>query len=501
MAVPVTTYSKITKLSLLISGALMLGGCGSTDFLAQKHLAEKMGQEINELHQEGNSVYINQPPLSLLDVVPVKKNKTWIEKVHVSLHAENVPLSVVIGNLEDQTGLIFYYADGVDADTTLVTIKKTGSLSSIINSIEAVTPYQIEIDKNKKVTVRAFITKSFPMMRLPGSDSFTIGQAGGSISGSGDENASSGGLFEADQSQHSTRTGGGNDPLKEIAETVTTMAGKGSTVSINQALGMITVTTTPHKMDDINTYIDQINNYLGRMIRVDVKVIAFTSKKSNAYNLNLNLVKTATKGLLNFSTSGSALSGMSNFTTFKLQNQHGSMSGSDVFIEALREQGVVTVSTEPSLTMINGGMGEILSVHKEAYAKSVEVKNPSGKDSESAGVSSIEQGVVVAGFGMHTLAQVVSNDILLQLSGTVSELGKYGVVSFGGTTLKTPQIDENTFNQSLRITDGQTMILTGYNQNSANANNRDSFHNKYLGGNGGREEHTQTIVMITAHLL
>ncbi len=177
------------------------------------------------------------------------------------------------------------------------------------------------------------------------------------------------------------------------------------------------------------------------------------------------------------------------------------MAGTSLFVEALRQQGVVSVSTEPSLTALNNQVGEINSVHKEAYAASVGIGAVGDSNINNGVISSIEQKRIVTGFSMRSLVKVVNDEIMLQFSGTVSEQGDSKTFKYEGAELTSPQMDENSFNQSATLLDGQTLILTGYNQESAKASSDESFHNPYLGGNGGKDQYTQTMVLLTAHLI
>ncbi|HIF9337771.1 TPA: type II secretion system protein GspD [Photobacterium damselae] len=481
-----------------------LSGCGSTDYLKQQNQAKKIGAKITEQVKKDNAVYIDHPPVDLALTIPMDHKKTWTDNIPVRISGiKKTPLSVVLDNISQSTGIEFSYGDQIKRDMPIL-VNSNGSLSSALSVIEAKTGYDFDVSNRNVITVNAVITKTFPLMRFAGKGSFMIGNESGTDIGGDSDNSETGGVFSADADQYSNIKASDQDPMANIVATVRGIAGGNSTVTANTAIGSITVTGKPINVHRVEDYIKSINKEMGQQVRVDAKIIVFTAKDANSFNVNLDVLKQATDGLLQFTTtaSSSAVSGLENLSKFTLKNtKPGSEGlGSSLFIEALRKQGLVSVSTEPSLTVMNNQMGEIQSVHKEAYAKSIAV-NSISTTSDSGALASIEQGVVVAGFSMRSLVKVVNDQIMLKLSGVVSEMGDFGNVSYGGTTLKTPQIDENTFNQTVRLLDGETLVLTGYDQDSAKSGKHDAYHNQYLGGNGGRESHTQTMVLITAHLI
>ncbi|WP_318521146.1 hypothetical protein [Photobacterium leiognathi] len=501
-----TTNFKKTIITLAVGGLLAstLTGCGSTDYLKQQAKAKKIGSEITNQIKKDSQVYIDHPPVDLSLTLPMDHKNVWTDSIPVQFNTvKKTPLSAVLDNIAQSTGIEFAYGDKIKRDMPIL-VNVKGSLSNALSIIEAKTGYAFDVSNQNLVTVNAEITKTFPLMRFAGKGSFMIGNEAGTKL-SGDANSTeTGGMFSADQDQYANIKATDQDPMANIVKTVKGIAGNGSTVTSNESIGSITVTGKPINVHRVEDYINNINKLLGQQVRVDAKIIVFTAKDANSFNVNLDVLKKATDGLLQFTTtaSSSAVSGLDNLTKFSIVNTKPGSDGlgSNLFIEALRKQGVVSVSTEPSMTVMNNNMGIIQNVHKEAYAKSIGVSAISST-SDSGALASIEQGVVIAGFSMQSLVKVVNDQIMLQLSGTVSEMGDFGTVTYGGATLKTPQIDENRFNQSVRLLDGETLVLTGYDQDSAKSGHHDAYHNKYLGGNGGREMHTQTMVLITAHLI
>lgn len=499
------TNNKLIKsaltLALIAGSSTVLTGCGATDYLVQQNKAEVMGGMVDKARLAAKSNFIEQPPVNLAASLPVKFKPSWVDSFTVSINVKKAPLEVVMDQISESTGLTFVWGNKTKLDQQITLNKKGASLSEVFHAIEAKTGYEIDTSEREAISINAEITKSFPLMKFAGTNSFLIGKKTGSdlTGGSGGE---TGGMFSSDSDQFSNIEANKVDPTKDIVKTIKNIGGD-SLVTLNEATGSITVTGKPASVKRIGKYISQINKEMGQMVRVDAKIVVFTSRNANSFNVDLDLVKKATDGVLNFSSGGSsaAVSGLTNLAKFSATSTNGSMAGTSLFIEALRQQGVVSVSTEPSLTALNNQVGEINSVHKEAYAASVGVGAIGDSNVSDGVISSIEQKVIVTGFSMRSLVKVVEDEIMLQFSGTVSEQGQFKTFKYQGAELTSPQMDENSFNQSASLLDGQTLILTGYNQESAKASSDESFHNPYLGGNGGKDQYTQTMVLLTAHLI
>ncbi|WP_318441634.1 type II secretion system protein GspD [Photobacterium leiognathi] len=497
------TNNKFLKsaLSLALVGATSIAvtGCGSTDYLVQQNKAEKIGNMVEKAREAANSNYIDHPPVDLTASLPVKFKPSWVDAFTVSINVKKAPLEVVMDQISESTGLTFVWGGKAKLDLPITLNKKGASLSEVFHAIEAKTGYQIDTSEREAIGINAEITKSFPLMKFAGANSFLIGKKSGGDMGGGDD---VGGMFSSDSDQFSNIEANKIDAAKDIVKTIKNIGGD-AFVSLNEATGSVTVTGKPANVKRIGNYIAEINKQMGQMVRVDAKIVVFTSRNANSFNVDLDLVKKATDGVLNFSSGGSssAVSGLTNLAKFSAVSTNGSMAGTSLFIEALRQQGVVSVSTEPSLTALNNQVGEINSVHKEAYAASVGIGSIGDSNISNGAISSVEQKVIVTGFSMRSLVKVVNDEIMLQFSGTVSEQGDSKTFKYEGAELVSPQMDENSFNQSATLLDGQTLILTGYNQESAKAASDESFHNPYLGGNGGKDQYTQTMVLLTAHLI
>ena len=126
-------------------------------------------------------------------------------------------------------------------------------------------------------------------MKFAGSNSFLIGKKSGADL-TGDSGGETGGMFSSDSDQFSNIQANNVDPTKDIVKTIKNIGGD-SLVTLNEATGSITVTGKPASVKRIGKYISQINKQMGQMVRVDAKIVVFTSRNANSFNVDLDLVK------------------------------------------------------------------------------------------------------------------------------------------------------------------------------------------------------------------
>nr|WP_238925466.1 hypothetical protein [Vibrio sp. S11_S32] len=481
---------------------VMLSGCGSTAFLEQKDKANQNGDEINRTLSAPNDLYIESPPV---DLTPLKVDKpqTWADKVFVNMNTKQVRLDDLLKDIGRRTKSTIYY--GKEADKLLpVKVSVNGSLSDVAKSIESQTNYKVDLSKEGSINVLAWQTETFPLFNLVGNHDFMIGkQAAAELDAGEDSDAdsSSGALFNADQDQYANITASKSSEIDDTVSVIQKIIGdeENGSVSANTSSGSITVTTRPRTMRSIEDYVSKMNSMYGKMVKVQVKILTFQKTKNSSFGIDWNLVRSTTSGSLNFAStsSGGVVNALDGIGSFSYAATGGKFDGTMLFINALREQGNVAIVTEPSMIAVNNRVGEIESLHKEGYVKSVSVDTSSSDDDDSNEYANVEQGVVSEGFSMRALVKIIDEDVLMQLSATVSKLGTFGEVDTPTVQIKTPNMTEERFNQPLRVRNGRTIVLSGYTQSTTQSGEKESFNNPLIGGNSGQDTQSQTLVLLT----
>lgn len=486
------------KINIVLLMFFLLSGCGSTAFLEQKNKAIKSDTEIKYNQNKGNELYISAPPVDLI-AIAIKKEITWADKIPFSMKSKKIRLSDLLLDVSRRTGTTIYF--GRDTNSNIpIRVNVNGNLTDFAKNIEEQTTYKLDLSETNVISVLAWQTKTYSLFNLVGSHEYMIGKDSDTSLDEGqdsDTDASSGALFNADQAQYANIKSDSSSEIDDTIAVIRNMIGKYGTVSANKASGSITVITKPRIIRDIDIYINAVNNMYGKMVRIKVKIITFQSEKNNSFGIDWNLVKTSTNGILNFASksNGGVVDSLEELGSFSYTATGGKFDGSTVLINALKEQGNVALVTEPTMMVLNNRVGEIESLHKEAYVKDISIPTSSGDDDNSFG--DVTQGIVSEGFSMRALVKIIKDDILMQLSITVSKLGTFGVVETPTIQIKTPNMTEERFNQPIRVKNGRTIILSGYSQSTTRSGEKESFENPLTGGNSGKDKKSQTIVLLT----
>lgn len=102
------------------------------------------------------------------------------------------------------------------------------------------------------------------------------------------------------------------------------------------------------------------------------------------------------------------------------------------------------------------------------------------------------------------LPKIVDGRILLGMNMTISNLVGIQTISSGGSSIQVPTVDSSTFQQSVKLKPGQTLLLTGYSQSqgSTTHNGVGSPYFPLLGGGADASLSRQMIaIVITARIL
>lgn len=489
---------KRTKLAVCIATASLITGCGSTDFLDQKNAALDTKSQLEDIRANQSNLFVTAPPTNFAKV-KIKKAVSWTDSVPVSMNTIDVPLSVVMQEINRRLKTVVYWGRDTNSGVK-VRVNVNGTLSDLIASIENQTEYKLDTSVENTISVLAWETKTLSLFNLVGQHDFLIGKNTATDITEGQDTSaesSSGALFNADQDQFANIKATVSSEIKDAVKVIESMMGEKNVngqVHPNIASGTLTVTTKPRIMRDVENYVKQLNAMFGQMVRIDVQIITFQSNLDNSFGVDWNMVRETTKGTLNFTIPSSGeTSGLTFASTDKLFN------GSTALVNALKTQGNVSLVTTPSMLAINNRVGEIESLRKEAYVKDITMREATNEDSST--YSEVNQGVVSEGFSMRALVKIDGDEVLMQMSATISRLGNFGTVEMPTITLKTPNMSEDRFNQPLKIQNGRTVILSGYTQSAVTSEQSESFRNPLLGGNSGKERKSHTLVLVTPRII
>ena len=470
--------------------------------------------------------YVNPVPID------PSQGPVWLNN-KITLHAQNVSMNFLLSRILRDTDASVRYDNGANQNQSL-SMDYSGSIKGALDEIASDTNYAYNI-QNGVVDWSSFVTKTFNISFMPGTSSYQVGQdkglnagqaanTGASSSGSGNTIATVQGDLG---SQQYSNLSGDLSVWNDLRTTLNELKSTDGTVAVSGSTTTVTVHDHPSNVQAMATYIDQLNRNMSREVAIQVQVLQVDLNKDFSYGVNWNTVFNVLGTKLGiFGNLGDAAASVTNLAAQGLTNngiakiQFGPSGGSNALIQALSQQGRVSVVTQPRVVTMNNQMAEIKITRDTAYLQSV--SNTSVANAGNASnTSTLTPGIVTDGFSLYLLPKIQANKVYLQISSSLSTLTSISTVSNNGTVnqpvsttsttattqsqpfqaIQVPTLANKLFNQRTVITSGATLMITGFQQITDQTQRSQFFGIKPLGSTGADRRNVQTIVLITPTVL
>jgi type IVB pilus formation R64 PilN family outer membrane protein len=259
------------------------------------------------------------------------------------------------------------------------------------------------------------------------------------------------------------------------------------------------VTDTPTVLRDVEEFINRLNHRMTKMVAISTQVYAVSRNDSSEVGINWTGVfaNLAGKYKINFSTP--ALSTGLGTMLFSLVDPTGTSpwNGSQAIAGALASTGHTALITHNDTTTLSGYAVPVQNTAQQAFVESAQTTAVA-----NAGVSTqITEGVINSGLTLNMIPIVMDdNRVLLQTSMDLTS--NDGLVPFtsGGQTVQLPNTSSKNFQNSVVMASGQTMILTGFDQNGGALTKSGLLNpgNLFEGGSDKGTINHSTLVMVVS---
>ncbi|OAT14691.1 PilN family conjugative transfer lipoprotein [Buttiauxella noackiae ATCC 51607] len=382
----------------------------------------------------------------------------------------------------------------VTSGNTLRGINWQGSLSGLLDHVTTRLGLSWRYEQGR-VAIFYLDTRSFPIRFQDSKTQFTSRSVYGSSSGG----SSSDGASTEGNSSQTTITDMNTNRYKEIEDTVKSMLTPG-TGRMSISTGLLTVTDTSRVLNAVQTFIEGRNIELTRQVVLNVKVYSVTKKRQDQMGIDLDAIfKSGSVGLsLGNTMAGTASSAM----TGGINILDGKFANSSAFIHALAQQANVSVVTQSASTTTNMSPVRVQVVTQQDYISQVSSENTANVGSST----SVEKATISTGFNMTLLPyiQPASDQMELQYSISMSDDPDMQPEKVGEVTLKLPKTKMHNFAQSTILRSGQTLLLSGHNQESNSVNRQGVGSPGFFGlggGVNGENNDAILVILITPTLL
>ena len=246
-------------------------------------------------------------------------------------------------------------------------------------------------------------------------------------------------------------------------------------------------------MQFTDAYMQKVQNSLRKQVRLKIRYLTFKSNLGDEKGVDWNLVYKAGDGNISFDTGGMGSTGSTAPAKISIKAAGGRLDGSEFVVNALQEQGNVTVVTEPSLTLLNNRVGEIKLVDTTEYTQNVQASGDNQVSTETV------KGRYNEGYTFYVLPKVTEkNEIYLHLSSDFASLNSIEKEVINEVIQKNPSVNSTAFSQSTRLAPGETLIVNGYKQTLNKNGDKSTFGIPLLAGvSTASQEVVESIVLIT----
>lgn len=464
---------------------------------ARKELAEKDAYTPSKTKAK----YVSAPP-SFSHAKDKGDVPNWANNRVPNISATRIPFGLLADQLAKIGGANVHLLDVQPNMPVRVQIPSGIPLWQALDIVSASTGYSYEFT-GSGIEWRKMVVKVYTLPSVTGDRKYFIGtdesRAGSAI------NFDAAGGGSGGTSVTSTTKGGSEqfssledkpEQFNEALETLKALVGDHGTVTGVKSSGQLVVKAERPIIAQTDSFMKTYIKDMGQQARIEAKLLMFSSNESENHGADWNLVYKATNGLLNFDTTqGASKNTGASPSKVSLSVTGGSWSGSQLLINALQEQGSVSVVTEPTSIVKNNAVAQIGTVDSKAFTAGTTVTpNPDG-----AASTAVTAGVVDQGLKLFIKPKFIGDDkISLWVSSNISTLNDIIARQINEVYQEQPEVSQNIINNEFDMNFGETWIISGIKQTVSRKGERSTLGSVWLGGNKSADvEVVEMILLIT----
>lgn len=297
----------------------------------------------------------------------------------------------------------------------------------------------------------------------------------------------------------------GNALYKDLKETVQSMLTPGvGRLSLNVTTGTLMVTDVPDVISRVGKYLDDENSTLSRQVILKVVTYTINTDVTDLVGIDWNIVWKSLSGKYGMSLantnsgiSGDAISGGFNV----LDTATGSaaqFAGSSFLLDALSKQATVSDVKTNTIITTNMAAAPVLVGQQTTYLKDVTTTAYATGDA-TVPSQTLTPGSVTTGTNITILPKILkdSDRLMLNMFMDISSLKQLRIITSDTQKIEAPDIDTRSLQQRVWLKPGQTLIMSGFEQNIDNSSRQGvgSPNNILFGGALSGAKTKQTFVI------
>lgn len=297
----------------------------------------------------------------------------------------------------------------------------------------------------------------------------------------------------------------------DLEKTIQTVAGSAKT-AVNRSVGSVTVTGTPTQVRNVEEWIKNLSDNLSQQVAITFDIFTVQVKAEDSYGWNPSVMFNSLSGKYGFTLSPPGAPGNSSGTNplnlsasilSSATGKLGQYSGSEFAVQALSSLGEVVSVMHQTVVTLNGQPAPIQMADIEGYLAS-----STAPASVAVGATplppTLTPGTLTTGFTATFTPRIVNGKIFMSMDIINSMNNGFGKSGTEESFIQTPKYSQNTFQQSFRLTPGDSLLLTSTQKQSgqSNRNGIGSPNNIVLGGGfADTTNKLMTAIVVSAKVL
>lgn len=485
------------KTSLAIAVAL-LSGCGSTSLY--NDVGDKNDQArhsfANSSRQINHAASYTPAPSRVGDSFAIDKTPAWLKTWVGPKVLGDAPISLLMDKLLEGQDITVEWGYEIDPQVGVAGRIPATTLKRALDIIASRTGYVYTIEeKERKIIWEASITKTFPISYIGANYDYQIGSRNKGGLSQDTEGVSS---FADGEDSFSVVSGEELDIYAEIKENIEVMVGDAGNISMSRTAGTAVVTALPAAMKKVERYFDQLDKMLNQQVMLNIRIVRFTGDKANRRGINWDAVRSGADGLLSFAGSLPNATGFSSAPSIvNYTSTSGTSDGSNLIIQALDEQGDVSIVTEPRVVAQVNRVVELELGNVQGYLAEADVTQSANIDilpSVDLRASYVEEG-----YFLFAAAKVTKdNNVILHLASRFQDLLEISTKTVGLSSIETPKVSRNRFVQTVVLRNGSTLVINSLKQQVSENGRLSPLNAEYMPtSQDSKSQIVETLVMVT----
>jgi type II secretory pathway component GspD/PulD (secretin) len=365
---------------------------------------------------EGNSVTVDYSDLTSQD-----KNKP------ISVRADSEKLGEVLRRIGEQAGYALSYVDG-------------------------------------RAVYSKYERKTFPLVALPGKGVGKIGRDGSLGSSTANVSGVSTSMGELSSGMYAAIKVLDNDVFKDLQESIKKVLSENGEVYISTSGASAVVKDYPYNVREAERIVTYFNDEFSKLVEVKISLIDVITSNDYVLGVDVNAALKAMGDRVEFgSDSVFTTGGQGTLPTsqFSFSVLKGPFEGTQLLMDALKQQGDVSRTVFQKVVTANATMGTSKAVTRETY-----IAEQTGNTATSGGIISAggtRQEVLETGQIINIYPRIHNDDVFVKLHSSVS--ANLGITTKNNeatqTYVESPKVADMEFDHTVIVPDGHTMVIGG----------------------------------------